>query len=211
MTLDESIRDLLGAWKNGELTLMEFSAKVAGELRKLPGNARDDVLNELSADADENVKSTAAECRTLLHHETLSKDLDFIRQNSPLRPGVRLELFGGYDFYSSDGKPWWLDGRDCYRATFLHFAPRGEGTIAAGVVEFDEALHVGEYKGRFGVLLTSYSVSSPAWLTPEDTVVVYVAESLPQDVSSYRFDGRASPDPVETHATYRLQASSGDR
>jgi hypothetical protein len=117
----------------------------------------------------------------------------------------------GYDFYSSGGKPWWLNGRDCYRATFRHFAPRGEGTIAAGVVEFDEALHIGDYKGRYGVLLASYSASSVAWLTPEDTVVVYVSEPLPQDVSAYRFDGRASPDPVETHATYRLQATSGDR
>jgi hypothetical protein len=33
-----------------------------------------------------------------------------------------MELFGGYDYYSSGGKPLWLKGRDCDNATFLGFA-----------------------------------------------------------------------------------------
>src|SRR3974390_120176 len=68
MTPDDDIPHLVNAWKKGELTLLEFSAQMAEQLRKLPDDVRDNILRELSADADDDIKSTAAECRTLLHH-----------------------------------------------------------------------------------------------------------------------------------------------
>ena len=143
-----------------------------------------------------------------LHHETLSKNLEHVQEISPLRPGVRLVLFGGYDYYASEGKPWWLNDRECYTATFLRFLSRGDNAIPAGLVEFDEVIELPPYKGHYGVLLANYSASDVAWSQAEDDVVVYVTEAVPEDVSFFRFDGRASPDPFETHATYRIQGDS---
>jgi hypothetical protein len=89
--------------------------------------------------------------------------------------------------------------------TFLRFASRGDNAIPAALVELDESIELPPYQGRYGVLLATYSANSVAWSLTEDDVVVYVTEELPEDVSFFRFDGRASPDPVETHATYRLE------
>ncbi len=142
------------------------------------------------------MREAASECGLFTHHHELSWNLDYIRLNSPLQPGVRLELFGGYDYYSTDGKPWRLNGQDCYRATFLRFASRGENTIPAGLVEFDEVIERPGYKGRIGVLLASFGSNFVAWLAAEDDVAVYVTEALPEDVSPFRFDGRTSPEPI---------------
>jgi hypothetical protein len=116
----------------------------------------------LLAHTDPDVRQAAQEFQGSARHEELSKSLDYISRTSPLRKGVRLELFGGYDYYSTEGKPGWLNGRDCYRATFLGFAARGEDTIPAGLIEFDETIEVPGHRGRFGVLLASYSMNSAA-------------------------------------------------
>jgi hypothetical protein len=90
-------------------------------------------------------------------------------------------------------------------ATFLRFTSRGEDLIPACLVEFDEVIEIPGHKGRYGVLLASYGLDCAAWAQPEDNVIVYVAEALTEDISSFRFDGRASPNPIETHATYRVE------
>lgn len=141
-----------------------------------------------------------------MRHEQLSKDLDYVRQNSPLRPGMRVELFGGYDYYSSDGKPRWLNGRDCYRAEFLGFASCGEDTIPVGLVEFDEPVELPGHKGRYGILRTSYSSHGFAWGETEDTVEVHLTEALPEDFAAIRSDLTADS-AAETHATYRVEAA----
>ena len=158
----------------------------------------------LSADANEDIRRVALEFQIFERHAELSRNIDYVRQNSPLRPGVRLELFGGYDYYSSDGKPWWLNGRDCYKAAFLGFASCGENTIPAGLVEFDEAIEIPGHIGRYGVLLARHgSLDSFTWGQTEDTVAVYVTEAPPEDLSAIRCD-RAFAAALETHATYRV-------
>jgi hypothetical protein len=204
MTMSEKIDDLIRARIENSVTSLEFTMHLLRNLQELPLATREATLEVLSAHVREEVREAASECRLFMRHQELSWNLDYIRQNSPLRPGSRLELFGGYDYYSADGKPWWLNGRDCYRATFLSFASRGENTIPAGLVEFGEAVERPGHKGRYGVLLANYGTHSAAWIPAEDDVVVYVTEVPPEDVSPFRFDGRASPDPIETHATYRV-------
>jgi hypothetical protein len=206
MSSTNDLDDAVSAWEAGSLTHLEFVMRTLTGLQTLSPEERPSALERLSAHANEGVRDAASECRGFLQHEALSKDLRHIREISPLRPGVRLALFGGYDYYASEGRPWWLNGRECYRATFLRFASRGDDAIPAALVEFDEVIDVAPHKGRYGVLLASYSSNSVAWSQTEDNVVVYAAEALPEDASAFRFD-RRTPDPIETHATYRIEES----
>jgi hypothetical protein len=204
MTQTEEMHRLIDAWERNVITSLEFQNEMMLHLRTLPLAERGAALEALSAHPNEDIRRVALEFRIFERNEELSKNLDYVREKSPLRPGVRLELFGGYDYYSSQGKPWWLNGRDCYKAAFLGFASCGENTIPAGLVEFDEAIEIPGHTGRYGVLLARHgSLDSFTWGQAEDTVAVYVTESPPEDLSAIRSE-RA----LETHATYRVEATA---
>jgi hypothetical protein len=205
MALTAELARLIDDWEDGSLAQSEFFERMSQCLWPLAPAAKEAALAALSAHANEGVRKAASECGLFSRNEALSRDLDHVRRNSPLRPGVRLALFGGYDYHSSGGKPYWLNGRTCYRATFLRFAPRDEDLIPAGLVEFDEAIDMPGHTGRYGVLLSTYGMDFVAWALPEAEVVVYLTEVLPKDLRVFRFDGRAFPDPIETHATYRIE------
>ena len=74
------------------LTSGEFASQLMGHLWGLPLAQRHAALEELSAHPNEDVRNAAVELQGFMRHEQLSKNLDYIRRNSPLRPGVRLEL-----------------------------------------------------------------------------------------------------------------------
>jgi hypothetical protein len=206
VALTAELAGLIGDWEEGSLAQGEFFDRMMKYLSPLAPDAKDAALAALSAHANEDIRQAAADCGSFLRNAALSRDLDHVCRHSPLRPGVRLALFGGYDYHSSGGNPYWLNGRECYRATFIGFAPRGEDLSPAGLVEFDEVIDLPGHKGRYGALLTSYGLDFVAWTQPEaDAVVVYVTERPPEDFSVFRYDGRASPDPIETHATYRIE------
>jgi hypothetical protein len=207
LTPNEEIRRLIRAWEKNCLTSTEFQNHMWGQLRKLPVARRRAALASLSAHADKDIRNAASELQILMRHEELSKNLDHIRRSSPLHSGARLQLFGGYDYYSSDGKPCWLNGRTCYTATFLDFAAYGENTIPAGLVEFDEVIEVPGHLGRYGVLLATYGLDFIAWEQSEGEVMVYVTETLPEDLSFLR-SPRASASAIETHATYRIEETA---
>jgi hypothetical protein len=193
MTGIEEIHRLIRAWEENYFTSLEFQDRVLGQLRELP--------------AAEVVRNVAVEFRSLQRHEALSKDIDYVRRISPLRPGIRLELFGGYDYYATEGKPAWLNGRECYRATFLDFASYGENTIPVALVEFDEVIEVFGQKGRYGVLFGTFGFDSVVWGQTDDVVAVYVCEALPEDLTLIRFF-RASDSVIETHATCRIEGTA---
>lgn len=203
MPLTDHIHDLIRAWEAGVLTFGEFQGQILMNLWKLPAAQKRAALDELSAHANEDVRKAAAELLLLARHEELSINFNYVKQNSPLRPGVRLELFDGYDYHSSAGKPWWLNGHDCYGAIFLGFVSCGENTIPAGLVEFDEPIALVGHKGRYGVLRAGCDSNSVAWAETEGVVAVHVVEALPEDPISIR----SLLDPshaTETHATYRI-------
>jgi hypothetical protein len=148
MTQTEEIRSLLRDKERNYFTSTEFNARLIDQLWQLPSPTRQGVLEELSAHADEDVRQAALDFQAFARHEALSKDLEYVRKSSPLRPGTRLALFAGYDYYAENGKPWWLNGREFYRATFLGFEARDEGKIPAGLVEFDEPVDLPGHQGR---------------------------------------------------------------
>ena len=83
------------------------------------------------------------------------------------------------------------------------FVSYGENTIPAGLVEFDEVVEVPGHRGRYGVLLASFGSDSVAWEQSNGLVVVYVTETLPEDLSFLRCS-HTSATAIETHATYRV-------
>jgi hypothetical protein len=203
ITATEEIHELIRLWEENYFAFGEFQNLMIGQLRKLPAAERQDALETLSAHANEDIRQVAAEFRLLQHNEGLSKDIDYVRQHTPLRPGSRLELSGGYDDQSSGGKPAWLNGRDCYKATFQRFVSYGENTVPVALVEFDEVVEGPGYKGRYGVLFAGYGPNSIAWSETEDVVSIYVSEALPE-ATLIRFF-RASGSAAETHASYRVE------
>jgi hypothetical protein len=214
MTQNEAIRRLIDDKEANCFTSMEFWNHMLDQLWKLPAATRPGVLAELSAHADEDVRRAALDFQTFARHDALSKDLDYVRQHSPLRPGTRLELFGGYDYHADGGKLAWLNGQECYRATFLGFAARGDGMIPAALVAFDEPVDVPGHKGRYGILLGTYGLDSIAWGRTDDVVEVHVTDVPPDGVTGdLTGDLRAirfARDPVsalETHATCRVEGT----
>ena len=203
--LAEKFHHLIRLWERECLASNEFFDQMLDHLQKLPVPEKRATVEALAAHVNPDIRRMAAEFQVILHHKELSRNPDYVRQHSPLRPGTRLELFGGYDYYSTRGKPWWLNGREYYQAIFLGFAFRGENMILAGLVEFDEVIDVPGHKGRYGILLAGYSSLSVAWGQTEDTVAVYLVEALPEDLAAASFSYDSA---IETHATYRVEGTA---
>src|SRR5262249_23661282 len=138
----------------------------------------------------------------LRQREEQIQDIEQVRRTSPLRPGTRLSLSGGYT--AAYSRPWWLGGRENYRATFIAFAERGAGKMPVALVELDAEIDLTEgkgqrHRGRFALL----SLSSVANWSVAETVTVHVVESLPDDVEAF-YPSHPFGTEVETHATYAI-------
>jgi hypothetical protein len=203
VTQPKEFNDLVRLLERGIITGGEFFNKMSDYIEKLPSGEKDAAMEALATNADDRIRQAALDIEAFRKNEGLSKNLEFVRQTSPLRPGVRLQLFGGYDNFLPDDKPWWLNGRTFYEATFVGFVSHGENTIPACFVEFDETIELPGHHGRYGVLFGSYSNLAPAWAETEDApVAVHVVESLPEDSNEVRLLRDAAA--TETHATYRV-------
>jgi hypothetical protein len=207
VTPSEEIHSLIRALQRGVITQGEFSSKLWARLFNLSSAERPALFEELFAHPDKSVRHQAESCRLMIHYGELSQDLNYIRQNSPLKPGVQLELFGGYDHVYTPGGSWWLNGRECYDATFLGFASSGENTIPVALVKLKDFVDLPGHKGSFAILRTTYGTDSFAWGQPEGTAEVHIMEALPQEVISIQ--SRLKSDfATETHATYRIQSGT---
>jgi hypothetical protein len=204
VALSEDIQQVIRALQRNIICEGEFFNNLWGRLLDLPSAERTVLFEELLAHPDKAVRDEAERCRLMIHYGELSKDLNYILQNSPLKPGVQLELFGGYDHYTSGG-PHWLNGRECYYATFRGFASSGENTIPVALVKLKDFVELPGHKGSFAILRTSYGPDSFAWGQLEGTAEVHIMEALPEELASIR--SRLSADfATETHATYRVQS-----
>ena len=207
MSWTDDIERIVEDWQSGHLTSLELESRMMAVLWRLPFAERDAGLRALAARSDEAVRNAAIELQALAQNDALSRDADYVRQNSPLRPGMRLELFGGYDYYASQGKPWWLNGHECYRATFLGFASCGEDAIPAAVVEFDEAIALPGHAGRYGILRASPSSRAIAWGGTEEVVAVHVRQARPADNLAAERSALDLALAAETHATCRVEGT----
>jgi HEAT repeat protein len=204
METREELNRLIRFRERRVITRTEFFGGLLTYLGKFP-EQKSDVLRALSDHPNRDVREVFSDIWNLLRNESLSKDLDHLRRASPLQPGTRLILFGGYDFYSSRGKPRWLNGRDYYKATFISFVQRRRDSVPVACVELDEAFDLAEHKGRFALLLDRYSSASAAW-SAEGTVTVHIVERLPEDFEAF-YASHPFGTEVETHAQYEITPS----
>lgn len=200
-TTEVELNRLIRLWQRGEITQCEWFERVWEHLWKRPEH-KGAVLDALSKHADENVRGVVPMVQDLLHRcESRIKDIGHIRRTSPLQPGTRLILSGGYNAGISG--PWWLNGRKSYKATFIRFAEQGAGRMPVALVELEEEIALTEggglrHKGRYALLKLMYVA---AWAETE-TVTVHVVEVLPEDVEAF-YSSHPFGTEIESHATYK--------
>jgi hypothetical protein len=166
------------------ITPSEFFNSMLEALGNLPAGEKQAILGALADHSSERVREEVVQVQVFVRNQELSRDFEHIRRNSPLRPGMCLELFGD-DVYSSNTPPWWLSGRECCRATFVRFELLRENLVPVALVEFDEEIDMPGHKGRYGVLFARYGCDYPAWALLEGSVAICVVEALPNDLKGF--------------------------
>jgi len=175
---------------------------------------KEQALQVLSNHPHAEVHKLGSWFRGYIRTEELSRDFDHLRRTSALQPGRRLRLFGGYE--SCYRPPWWLNGREYYKATFIGFGGCRIGRRPLAFIELDEEIDVisgagREYKGRYAVLnsflgpgIDPHREPLVAWGT-EATVEIHIVHTLPQDAEAFSsYDVLCTESAIETHATYRV-------
>ncbi len=189
-------------YESGEITGFEMYFKLDKFCREYPAE-RDKLLDQLLEHPFERVRDEAQKIREeIRREEERIKDIDQIRITSPLQPGVALFLYSGYD--GAYSKPWWLNDRGYYQATFIDFVSRGADKMPAAFVELEEEIDLTEgsglrHRGRYALLKLLYVAD---WDETE-TVEVHIVEVLPADVEAY-YATHPFGTEIESHATYRI-------
>lgn len=182
------------------ITRSEFFNSMMEALRNLPAGEKQSILGALAGHSSERVREGVVQVQSFVRNQELSRDIEHIRRNSPLRPGVRLELFAD-DVYSSDVCPLWLRGRESCSATFVRFERQGENLAPVALIEFDEAIYTPGRQRRFGILFGRYGCDYYAWALPEGSVLMSVVERLPNAPE----DACDAHPFTERHARYRAK------
>jgi len=160
------------------------------------------VARRMMGHSDQWVRIIGTSILEMLEYiENLVTDIKVIEKTSPLQPGVRLRLDGGYNGSYS----WWLDGKKCYLATFIRFVERASGEMPAAFVELDDEIDMTEgsgrrHHGKYALIrLRLYA----EWKETE-TIVVHIVEQLPDDIVEF-YKTLPKYSEFETHATYRIE------
>lgn len=131
-------------------------------------------------------------------------DIEVISTGSPLQPGVRLQLAGGYEYVN----PWWLNGKPYYQATFQQFLSSGPNEMPVAFVVLDDEIHMIEgtglvHLGKYALLKLLYIAD---W-TETETVTVHIVNQCPNDLVQL-YDSHPFGTEIESHATYRIEAET---
>jgi hypothetical protein len=219
---DFNLRD---AWANAVSGLRtDQGADGLIELHEAGHISREEVINDIwshfAADVDglktvvrrmanhheQWVRETAEEIQSLItRRENRVTDISEIIKTSPLQPGVRIRLDGGYEHYN----PWWLNGNAYYSATFVRFVSRGADEMPVAFVELDHEIQMIEgcglqHRGKYALLKLLHIADWDA----EETVAVHVVEGLPHDVAAF-YASHPFGTEIESHATYRIENTNG--
>jgi hypothetical protein len=203
MVFREELNRLVQLHDRGEITRLEVEESILDYLWQLP-QQKDEVLEALSVHPDDFVRQAVPGIQRIMRRrDEQIKDMDQIRRTSPLQPGTRLKLSGGYDH----GQSWWLNGRDCYHASFIAFAERGADKMPVAVVELEEELDMVEacgqrHKGRYALLSLLFIAN---W-DRKGTVTVHIVETVPTDFAAFYLSHPFGTE-IETHATYEITSS----
>lgn len=200
MEPEKQINRLVSYLERELITSNEFFNSMLEALGELPTGEKQTIFGALAGHSCERVREAVVEVQAFARNQEVSRDFEHVRRNSPLRPGIRLELF---DKYSEKQPAAWLGGRDCYRATFVRFERWGN-RVPVALIEFDEAIDMPGHKGRYGVLITRYGVEYAAWERPEGEVALYVVEALPNDIEEF-WEPHTLETALKRYAGYRVK------
>jgi hypothetical protein len=198
-----SVSELLSLYEGGAVTSLEVLDAVYEHCYDKPAVAAE-IARALHERSSERVRWLGHELQCLVRQrEDQIKNVEQIRRTSPLQPGTRLILSGGY--WAGNCSPWWLSGRENYKATFIAFAEREAGKMPVAYLELDNEIDLTEggglrHKGRYA-LLRLLQVAN--W-TESETVTVHVVEVLPDNVEAFYLSHPFGTE-VETHATYAIE------
>lgn len=198
----EYIVKLVDNYLDGQMTAGELLDHAARFCAHHP-NENEKVLDLLADHPDRSVQEAARQIREWNRQAREQiKDIVQIRRTSPLQPGVALLLYGGYD--AAYAEPWWLSGREYYRATFIDFIDRGADKMPAAFVELKEELDMINYagfrhRGRYALL----NLLTIADWDASGTVMIHVVDGLPADPKAF-YAGDPFRTALETHAQYRI-------
>jgi hypothetical protein len=155
---------------------------------------------------DENVREIGRGLEgELQRRESRVRDIDQLRRISPLQPGVRLVLSGGYS-----SPHWWLSGNACYRATFVDFVRRGADNMPAVLIKLQDSIDLTEYSGRRHQ--GQYALVSLLYLSnweEEGTVTVHIVDKPPEDPVAF-YATHPFGTEIEAHATYAIADANAD-
>lgn len=191
---------LVDDYGQGNVTTGEFVDKLYGFCFKNP-QEKDFLFNKLLAYKDESIKSIVQAVKDIfLKAEQQVKNINRIREISPLQPKVTILLYGGYDH----GNHWWLNGRKYYKATFINFFYCGVDKMPVAFVELQEEIDIAEgcglhHKGRYALLKLHFVAN---WDETE-IVEIHVVESLPDDIEAF-YKSHPFGTEIETHASYKV-------
>jgi hypothetical protein len=133
-----AVSELLSLYEGGAVTSLEVLGAVWEHCHDKPAVAVE-VARAFHQHSSESVRWIGRQLQHLLRQrEEQIKDVELIRRTSPLQPGTRLILSGGYT--AAYSHPWWLNGRENYKATFIAFAERGNGKMPVALVELDNEI-----------------------------------------------------------------------
>jgi hypothetical protein len=198
MELPNDFERALRLFESHIITWNELQSRVWDCVFKFP-KLKDEIFNKVLNHPNEDVQR----CGQLLHEQFQRSanrvtDIEQIRRTSPLQPGTRVEVGGGYtSLYSS---PVWLDGREFRAGTFVDFLPAGPGKMPVALLELDEEYKSEKHNGRY-LVLRLYFVAD--WTEGETVEVFVVAEPLVDAAALLEAD-----DSVETHATYIVEEAA---
>jgi hypothetical protein len=201
-----SVSELLSLHEGGAVSSLEVVGAILKHCHDKPAVAAG-IASALHQHPSEDARWIGRELQRVLdEYARQIKDIEQIRRTSPLQPGTRLILSGGYS--AAYSRPWWLNGREYYKATFIMFAERGAGKMPVAVVELDTEIDMTEgrglrHNGRFALLRLLY-VSN--W-TETETVTVHVVEALPDCVETF-YGPHPFGTEIETHAKYSIESGN---
>jgi hypothetical protein len=204
MDTHDELRRLIRSLDKGMVTGTEFLCDLLTYLTRFP-EQQDEVLTTLRDHPNECARAAIPAIQEALRKRAeseQSKDIHHLRRTSPLQPGSRLALGGGYT--AAYAPPRWLNGRESYRGTFLAFVQGNVDSRPVAFVELDEEVATGQFKGRHALLRLLHEGT---W-TAAETVVVHIVDALPDDIDAfYALDPFPYHKAAETHASYQLLQS----
>jgi hypothetical protein len=202
---DLCVGELIALYDAGHITRLEVFDNVWQHCAA-DANMLETIVERMAKHHEQWVRETAADIQSsITRRENRVTDISEIMKSSPLQPGIRIRLDGGYEPHD----PWWLNGNEYYSATFVRFASRGADEMPVAFVEFDQEIRMIEgsglqHHGRYALLKLLHVASWDA----TETVTVHVVEQFPDDVAAY-YESRPFGSEIESHATYRLERTNG--